>query len=1526
MKIATLRRNGARVRFSSRWFGAAVMTALWLAAASLFAAPTVSWLSGGPLAPGSSGNGSGNSDGDIGAYATYNTPCGLAVDLTGNYVYVADRNNNEVRVLEFDENTVYHIIAIDGSGNVISNMFSSPVGVAIDSSYNLFVLNYGNGTNGYVLEFPNYSDGFITNLTRLTNAGGIALDTSDNIYVTASNQVFKVTPGGVSNIVTTIAAPGASLQGIVVKRSGPTAGKLAVCDSGRNGIYLINPNSGAVATNAGFHGVGDFVSANNSAASNTAKFFQPTGVDETGDGTLVVTDYGNHRVKAVLANGSVTNIYGVTSNTTSIPLSGWLTTDYPAYGLYVGFVDGTVVVPDQYGGVAARQPCGVVFGPGSDGTTPTIYVTEDYYHIIRQVTGAGLQPKLPWPPATPVELAATAGYGQVTLTWNSSAGATNYNVKRSTSSGGEVTIASTSGTTYTYTDTGLLDGTNYYYVVSALNTGGESPISVEVSAMPLFSPAPTNLIVTATGYGFINLAWSPSAGASSYNVKRSPTANGVFTIIANTTGITNSDTSVSNGTTYYYVVTAINAGGENPTNSPMVSARPPLPPVPDPQIGWVDFPETSTPVHYTSVFHDVSPLYQAYNDIYIVIEGTPGTSTFYNYGVTNSYTTNVSFVADPPAGSPVSVQSDYADGFLYTTDLSPYLVQQVAPYLIIKAIGTGSAGQSNSSVVTAMFEFITGNPSINPNGGNAAQFFISDITANAHLYYTLDGSDPSTTNGFDIGTVASATNLWTVSFQIQTNTLFKVRAFRNNYQPSGIVSNLFTTTGYTPNKISFGFASGEASSDFVASPGQTFYAPVTLSDLPGTVMYSLQFNVTANSAGPNPGPLLNSPAAPFGFQSMLMQPIGTPPVYVPIPPEMFTGVAFTNLMFVDTNVNLLGVGWMERAGATNLYDTTKQTLITYSIAHDDMFPNSLQPQGVIVGGYSFQVPGNATNGQTYQIQIGRPSATSDGIGAPGSSVYIEATTSGSLTNGAINAVKNVTIGSRKYLVGNVYPFSWFNAGDFGNTNLQSADVEQVFQSAIYSLDYPPAGSDFFDAMDSCGNIGVLNGATGYYTNAAVYPYLYAFPLKSYVYTYDINTNLVSTVTNSFTNTFKIYIDTTSVAANSTKTYIYTTSTNPISVYSTNVVLVANVHNFPANPYYPGLFSGNDTNINQIAFGDGILDVCDVYVTYRRSLDTNGLVWFQRFWTNGVRVASASNAPAIQASVSGSSGGKILPAVGSNDSASVTNKPSVNFVAGDDLQAAAGQTIQIPVTASVFGQYPLRVAMLNISVVPLDGSPALTTPISFSTGALGKPSSEFTMSSGNGNYATTWLNSTIAGISNNATIGTLFITIPTNATSLSAYAVHFDHASGSPNGIASFPKQALTGLITLSSRNTSSYNDGIPDSWRLRWFGTIYNLLSVSNACPSGDGVNNWKKYVAGVDPNTPNDFPSLNPNTPPPSGAAMSIYWPTVSSKRYAILSSASLFPGNWSTNAVLTGNGNNMEFDDNSTGAVKFYRVLILQ
>ena len=187
------------------------------------------------------------------------------------------------------------------------------------------------------------------------------------------------------------------------------------------------------------------------------------------------------------------------------------------------------------------------------------------------------------PPATPNGLRATAGNAQIALSWSASSGATSYHVKRSTHSGGPYTQVGTPTDT-TFTDTRLTNGTTYFYVVSALNTKGESANSTQVSATPkspVTVPAvPAGLSATA-GNAQVALSWSASSGATSYHVKRSTASGGPYTQVSAPTATNFTDTGVTNGTTYFYVVSAVNASGES-ANSAQASATPksPVPAVP----------------------------------------------------------------------------------------------------------------------------------------------------------------------------------------------------------------------------------------------------------------------------------------------------------------------------------------------------------------------------------------------------------------------------------------------------------------------------------------------------------------------------------------------------------------------------------------------------------------------------------------------------------------------------------------------------------------------------------------------------------------------------------------------------------------------------------------------------------------------------------------------------------------------------------------------------------------------------------
>ena len=95
----------------------------------------------------------------------------------------------------------------------------------------------------------------------------------------------------------------------------------------------------------------------------------------------------------------------------------------------------------------------------------------------------------------PSGLTAVAGDAQVSLSWPASVGANGYHVKRARVDGGPYeTFACPSGTSVV--DSGLVNGTTYYYTVSAAytsgqNGGGESADSVQVSATPMGTPPAT---------------------------------------------------------------------------------------------------------------------------------------------------------------------------------------------------------------------------------------------------------------------------------------------------------------------------------------------------------------------------------------------------------------------------------------------------------------------------------------------------------------------------------------------------------------------------------------------------------------------------------------------------------------------------------------------------------------------------------------------------------------------------------------------------------------------------------------------------------------------------------------------------------------------------------------------------------------------------------------------------------------------------------------------------------------------------
>jgi fibronectin type 3 domain-containing protein len=198
-------------------------------------------------------------------------------------------------------------------------------------------------------------------------------------------------------------------------------------------------------------------------------------------------------------------------------------------------------------------------------------------HGVSRVDQLTVTPATASVPSGPANLTATAGNGSVTLSWtgSSSGSPTSYSIYRGTKSDGEATtpIATTNGTTTTFTDTGLKNGTTYFYNVAANNSVGVSPDSNEISIAPGGTDttpptAPTGLTASGTTSTSTNLSWGASTddvSVAGYHVLQ----NGAT--VATVTGTSYTATGLSPSTTYTYQVTAFDPAGNVSAGSNTIS-------------------------------------------------------------------------------------------------------------------------------------------------------------------------------------------------------------------------------------------------------------------------------------------------------------------------------------------------------------------------------------------------------------------------------------------------------------------------------------------------------------------------------------------------------------------------------------------------------------------------------------------------------------------------------------------------------------------------------------------------------------------------------------------------------------------------------------------------------------------------------------------------------------------------------------------------------------------------------------------
>lgn len=296
---------------------------------------------------------------NTGGSITLSSPSGIVVDSSGN-VFVSDTGNS--RIVEVNALGTATVLTING----LSTALTAPAGIAIDDSGNLYVADTGNNR---VVKIDQSGEGSVvdTGSVTLSSAKGVALDQSGNLFIAdgGNNRIVEVASGGSAAVLAiTVSSGSATLnspQGLAVN----PAGNLYIADAGNNRIVSVAAGSttGVVASILGG------VTLNN-----------PTAVALDRIGNVLIADTGNNRIAEIDTSDNGTVLYA-NSETLNAPLAVALDVFGTVYIADTGDNRGLVVAPPVNGSLTpsdttySLNKSAVGFGHVQLGSTNAVTLT-----------------------------------------------------------------------------------------------------------------------------------------------------------------------------------------------------------------------------------------------------------------------------------------------------------------------------------------------------------------------------------------------------------------------------------------------------------------------------------------------------------------------------------------------------------------------------------------------------------------------------------------------------------------------------------------------------------------------------------------------------------------------------------------------------------------------------------------------------------------------------------------------------------------------------------------------------------------------------------------------------------------------------------------------------------------------------------------------------------------------------------------------------------------------------------------------